>query len=140
MSNNLQIVKQFVSDFYHSKPSDLKTLVNEGFTFSSNLSEFLGFGYQLNIDQYLEYSNHYYHFLKARDQSIISDDGVVFTVRFVLEVAAAKNARLVELIGLATITTTIDGHIDNVQICHFDDFAQYKRLRELKKTVSLFAF
>ena len=132
MPNNLQIVKQFTDDFYHSNPNDLKALVNEKFTFSSNLSEFLGFGYRLNIDQYLEYSNQYHNFLKTRDQSIISDDGVVFTVRFILEVAAAKNTRPVEFIGLATITTA-NGLIDSVQTCYFDDFVQYKRLRELRK-------
>lgn len=125
------MVKQFASDFYHSKPSDLRVVVSSDFTFSSNLSEYLGFGYKLDIERYIEYSQHYYNFLKARDQFITSDDGIIFTVRFILEVLTPKKSSLIELKGLAIITTA-DQLIVDVQTSYFDDLSQYKRLRKMK--------
>ncbi|MBL1242151.1 MAG: hypothetical protein COB13_009900 [OCS116 cluster bacterium] len=44
----------------------------------------------------------------------------------------AQNAKLIELIGLATITTA-QNQIQNVQTTYLDDFSPYKRLSKLIK-------
>lgn len=136
MSNNLRMVEQFASDFYHSKPSDLRGIVGDDFTFSSNLSQHLGFANELNFKQYLEYSNCYFNFLRAKQQFISTNDGLVFTLKFVLEILSSDDGNFTEITGVATITVD-DSLIESVQTTYFADLSTYPELKKIRKKAEM---